>query len=172
MRRGLPVLAFLIVFPIAAQPWQSHEYKFSFDPPDSSWSDTSANRAAVLKDSVVEYSSSSGSRFGVSCFSYRSDEQWLLEAARKTAETTLSQIGAAATRIWLIREMRDYRVRGVPGYRQELCYLYGGQVYFAIVVVLVKNDTHYRLLYSCREDSYAAGFAEYKKIIDSFRISD
>ena len=168
--RVLFVVMILAVFPVLAVSWQSHEHKFSFDVPDSGWSDMGAVREGILREGVVEFSSTNGSIFTVSCFPYRVEEGWELNKARKTAETTLSMIKAAVGDVWHIGEEGECRVNGVYGYHQEISFLYGGQVYSAIIVVLAKNDTHYRLVYSWPGEIYHTGFWDYRKLIASFKI--
>jgi hypothetical protein len=162
----------VLILPMNLFSWQSHEYKFSFDTPDDSWKDLGDARPGVFKDSLVEFSSSNGYFFSVTAYPYRVDEVLPFESARKTAETCVSMIKASALQIWLISQTRDCFVNGVPGYKIELCYAYAGRLYAGTVIVLVKNNMHYRLMYVALDETYDASYADMKRILKTFKISD
>ena len=166
------VIVSLAVFPLFAVSWQSHEHKFSFAAPHAGWRDMGAVRQGILQEGVVEFVSTNGFVFTVSRFPYRVDEGWELSRVKKTADMTLSMINARVGPIMQIGRSGECRVNGAPGWHYQISYLYAGRVYFAHIVVLVKNDVHYRLLYTWPGDLYRDGHLEYQQIMTSFRISD
>ncbi|MDR2734409.1 MAG: hypothetical protein LBC99_07195 [Spirochaetota bacterium] len=159
-------------FPAGLFPWSSHEKKFSFDIPNDTWKDMGEERRGALKDSDVDFSSSGGYFFSVATYSSRVDAVLPWESARKTLETSLSMLRASTMQVWLTRGTPDCFVNGVPGYKMELCYFYGGRLYAGAIIVLVKNNIHYRLLYVALDDVYEASLPDYQKILTSFKISD
>jgi len=172
--RVLLLVVILSIFPMVAVSWQSQEYKFSFDTPNSGWSDKGAARVGLPKSGVVEFASTNGSHFTVACYSYRSDEDAvnLVYGAYNTLETTQSMIQALSGSVRVIGKEGFCVVNGVGGYKREISYAHNGRVYFAVLVVLAKNNMHYSLVYSWRGERYHAGFLEFKEIKDTFRISE
>ncbi len=151
--------------------WSSEQYKCSFRLPDAQWRNTTDGKLGILKDGVVEFMSLSDySVVSFVPFVFTTDEQWKTETTRKTVETTQSMVRALSDRVWLIREEPEYQVNGVPGYKREIGYQIGGIDYTAIIVVLVKNNIHYRLLFTSLERNYSTSFANFRRIIGSFKI--
>lgn len=157
----------------AGQDWSSTQYKCSFRLPDANWKNTTDGKLGVLKDGVVEFMSFSDySIISMVPFTFTTDEQWKAEVTRKTVDTTQSMIRAFSDRVWLIREEPSYLVNGVPGYKREIGYQIGGIDYTAIIVVLIKNNMHYRILFTSLEKNYSTSFSSFLKIIGSFKISE
>ena len=167
------LVVILSVFPMAAVSWQSNEHKFSFEVPNAGWKDMGADREGILKKGVVEFASTNGSNFSVSCYPYRVDEEFRLHRVHKTSETTLSMVQAYASGpVWHIGTEGIRVINGMSGYQREISYMYNGRVYSAIIIVFAKNDTHYTLLYTWPGDIYITGFRDFQSILSSFRISD
>jgi hypothetical protein len=169
---GMLLIIAFVLLPMGLFPWSGHDQKFSFDAPDDSWKDMGDVRNQILKDSVVDFSSSKGYFFSVAVYNSHVDDILPWESARKTAETGMSRIRAGALEVWRVRDVSDCYVNNVPGYKIELCYRFSGKVYVGKLIVLVKNNVHYRLLFVALDDVYEASFADYQKILESFKISD
>ena len=175
MRKSVLALALLLgaAVPLlaAGETWKSDEYKCSFTMIEGDWKNTTNTPLGILKDGVVEfYNISTYTSFSFAPFMHRTDEKWKSETALKTVETTQSMIGAVSDKVWLIREEPVYPVNGVSGYKREIGFQTGGIDYTAIIVVLVKDNVHYRLLFTSLEKNYSTSFDSFKRIVNSFRI--
>ena len=161
---ALPLLA-------VGETWKSDEHKCSFTMLEGAWKNTTNMPLGILKDGVVEfYNINDFTSFSFAPFIHRTDEKWKSETAQKTIETTQSMIGAVSEKVWLIREEPEYPVNGVSGYKREIGFQTGGIDYTAIIVVLVKDSVHYRLLFTSLEKNYSTSFDSFKRIVGSFRI--
>lgn len=165
------VLSFGLIAADGAE-WSSSQYKCSFKLPDSQWRNTTDGKLGVLKDGIVEFMSLKDySIVSLVPFVFTTDEQFKTETTRKTVETTQSMIRAFSDRVWLIREEPDYVVNGVSGYKREIGYQIGGIDYTAIIVIVVKNNIHYRILFTSLEKNYSTSFSSFRKIVGSFKIT-
>jgi len=167
----LLIMAFTML-PMGLFPWSSHEQKFSFDAPDDTWKDMGDVRNGILRDTIVDFASTKGYFFSVAAYNSHVDDVLPWESARKTAETGMSRIRAGALEVWRVRDASDCYVNNVPGFKIELCFAYAGKLYAGALIVLVKNNVHYRLFYVARDDVYEASHQDYKKILASFKIAD
>ncbi|HOG64892.1 MAG TPA: hypothetical protein PLM00_04595 [Spirochaetota bacterium] len=152
--------------------WSNAQYKCAFRLPDDQWKNTTEEKMGILKDGIVEFMSLSDfSVVSLTPYAFATGEQWKSEMTLKTVETTESMIRALSDRVWLIREDPRYVVNGVSGYKREIGFQMNGIDYTAIIVVLSKNNTHYRLLFTSLEKFYGSSFQNFLRIVGTFKIT-